>query len=610
MTLYVDGVLGNDSNNGEIDRPFKKIQTALNAAKPGDLIEVKQGNYPERLKTFLNGAEGSRITINGNQATIQGCVFQHSYITLQNFNVTNTRTDLSYEGALSVAKDISDIWILNNVIYDTPLNQYPINFAFAYKLGGAKRCIIRNNVIRNTKFNMLNLFGVGHLIQNNLFEKSNGGDAIRCFGADHIIEYNKFVKIGDNNVGIGHPDILQTFGDEDVASKNIIFRNNYVVDSDSQFMQLEQKGRADITDLYCYNNLIVGLSMAANIDMPNYHFYQNTVINSARNTNSLPLFNDSPKGRATGGRVWNNIFIGCGNYNGTNKGMGWYFADYATLPDFYADYNFVSGPNGEVKQAGPPRDIFKFYEPNGFNGGDPGFSSALPLGCSLDPNSMLIGKGSDSQVGATKDIGCNLDISKVGPSYVPPLPPVELPEVVLAVAAIKLVEPGNVLLNATVIPKNHEVKSIEFFSYDTSLGADYDGPYRFSSDNLLRGDYAFKARLHYDVTGVLDSSVINVTVLPPPIIDPKISITFPTLTSTFGSPQSILCRVNTIPNGHTINQVDYLANQDYLGTTTSFPYSFVWNLVPTGNYDLKAVLKYDADKSVNSVVVPVVVKDK
>jgi hypothetical protein len=81
----------------------------------------------------------------------------------------------------------------------------------------------------------------------------------------------------------------------------------------------------------------------------------------------------------------NNIFYGCGRSTSDNDpSRGWYtIANRNQATSFTIDYNFVSNLNYTPKAQGSPgnNDSFKFYEPNGINGGNPLFVNvADPVG--------------------------------------------------------------------------------------------------------------------------------------------------------------------------------------------------------------------------------------
>lgn len=53
---------GNDSFDGSLGSPWKTVQKAMDAAQPGDTVNVRAGTYTERLACHVSGATGNIIT--------------------------------------------------------------------------------------------------------------------------------------------------------------------------------------------------------------------------------------------------------------------------------------------------------------------------------------------------------------------------------------------------------------------------------------------------------------------------------------------------------------------------------------------------------------------
>jgi regulation of enolase protein 1 (concanavalin A-like superfamily) len=68
----------------------------------------------------------------------------------------------------------------------------------------------------------------------------------------------------------------------------------------------------------------------------------------------------------------------------------------------------------------------------------------------------------------------------------------------------------------------------------------------------------------------------------------NIAISRPTPGSTFGAPSNIAINVNTSDTTGTVTRVDFYNGAALIGSSTSAPFSFVWNNVPAGNYTLTA----------------------
>jgi hypothetical protein len=69
---------------------------------------------------------------------------------------------------------------------------------------------------------------------------------------------------------------------------------------------------------------------------------------------------------------------------------------------------------------------------------------------------------------------------------------------------------------------------------------------------------------------------------------PSVSISYPTEGSVFSSPVTLNIAANASDSDGTITQVDFYADSIYLGSTTTAPYTFNWDLVPPGSHFISA----------------------
>ena len=93
-TYYVDAAnaKANDSNNGSQAAPWKTVQKAGKAAKAGDVVIVKPGQYDEMVTVTTSGAEGKLITLRAEpsqKARVKGFVLKADYIAVEGFEITN-----------------------------------------------------------------------------------------------------------------------------------------------------------------------------------------------------------------------------------------------------------------------------------------------------------------------------------------------------------------------------------------------------------------------------------------------------------------------------------------------------------------------------------------
>jgi len=116
-TYVVDQVApgATDTNAGTEDKPFKTIQHAADAAKPGDTVCVMAGKYEERVRVKAGGAEGQPITFRAmprRSATVSGFYLQAGYIRIEGFDITAARP------AVAVQLGGSHCEVLDNYIHE------------------------------------------------------------------------------------------------------------------------------------------------------------------------------------------------------------------------------------------------------------------------------------------------------------------------------------------------------------------------------------------------------------------------------------------------------------------------------------------------------------
>jgi hypothetical protein len=70
---YYVSTSGNDNNPGTITNPWRTIQKAANSAKTGDVINIRGGNYQERVSLQNSGSDSEYITFT-NYANEKVCI--------------------------------------------------------------------------------------------------------------------------------------------------------------------------------------------------------------------------------------------------------------------------------------------------------------------------------------------------------------------------------------------------------------------------------------------------------------------------------------------------------------------------------------------------------
>jgi hypothetical protein len=104
-----------DTNRGTEAQPFLTIQHAADVAKPGDIVFVMTGHYPERVKLRISGAVGQPISFQAmpqRTAVVAGFDLQASHLRIEGFEITAEKP------AVAVQLNGSHCEVVNNAIHD------------------------------------------------------------------------------------------------------------------------------------------------------------------------------------------------------------------------------------------------------------------------------------------------------------------------------------------------------------------------------------------------------------------------------------------------------------------------------------------------------------
>ena len=148
--------------------------------------------------------------------------------------------------------------------------------------------------------------------------------------------------------------------------------------------------------------------------------------------------------------------------------------------------------------------------------------------------------------------------------------------------------PATVTLSATASDSDGTITKVEFYSGSTLLATDTTSPYSVTFTGVLAGTYFVSARA-YDNAGASTTSgtaVVTVgTVVNQP---PTVNLTGPVNGATYTAPANITLTATASDSDGTISKVEFYNGSTLLGQSTASPYSFAWNSVASGTYNLTA----------------------
>lgn len=406
-TYYVSKS-GNDNSAGTEADAWLTLKKAASTMVAGDTLLVKTGNYQETVTVKKNGESGKYITFKVAPAavcTVKNFIISGSYIRVEGFHFFGQKN--AYQAMINLSGD--SCIIENNFFEHDTTSRSVFGIRFDQfdppdSKGSSEYCIIRGNTFKHFMYLPLNIFGVGHLIEENKLI-TIWHDCIRVWGHDHVIRKNLFEDIGDKSkYDIEHEDIIQVFGRHGFNSYNIVFEQNVIRDcKDAQIGILASEGAPKIEGWTFRNNIFSNIGKMMSICMEKVRFYNNVFYKCTQNTgHTLNFANamDGAHGAANYCEVKNNIFYLCGKDPASSQ-QGWYAFDTGLVGN-ESDHNFIAGKMPETEKTlvnlkgtdpnGNPR--FNFLEANGINNGrDPRFIDPEKNDFRLQEDSPARGKG-------------------------------------------------------------------------------------------------------------------------------------------------------------------------------------------------------------------------
>jgi len=229
-----------DTNPGTEDKPFKTVQHAADAAKPGDTVCVMAGKYNERVKVKAGGTEGKPVAFVARprrSATVDGFDLEASYIRVEGFEITAEKP------ATAVQLRASHCEILDNYIHDmmaavSGTVGKPSADGSTRDYSAVAHNRIAYNKVYHSEYGFI-LGGEDWLVENNevcrLFMYAPGNrnddcDYSRFFGKGCIQRYNYYHGSTASEIRVAHVDCLQTFSNNGEIAQDLVFEDNTCFD--------------------------------------------------------------------------------------------------------------------------------------------------------------------------------------------------------------------------------------------------------------------------------------------------------------------------------------------------------------------------------------------
>ncbi|HEV2395207.1 MAG TPA: Ig-like domain-containing protein [Verrucomicrobiae bacterium] len=157
--------------------------------------------------------------------------------------------------------------------------------------------------------------------------------------------------------------------------------------------------------------------------------------------------------------------------------------------------------------------------------------------------------------------------------------------------------PANIACSASVTANGHTINSVKFYSGSNLIAQAAAAPYTCVWSNVSAGSYVLSAAALYDGGNLVSSAAAPVTVTNPL---PFIALTSPSDGANYTAPATINLAATVTPNGHVINQVQFLDGSNLIAAEASPPYSYTWTNATVGSHLLSAAAIFDSVGTVAS----------
>ena len=142
---------------------------------------------------------------------------------------------------------------------------------------------------------------------------------------------------------------------------------------------------------------------------------------------------------------------------------------------------------------------------------------------------------------------------------------------------------SNINITANASDSDGTITEVKFYANSQLIGTDTTAPYSATWNNVQGGSYTIFATARDNDNGLGYSNYRDIRV---GNSNPSVVLTGPSSFAQFDAPASIPITASAFDSDGTITQVEFFADGNVVGIDTTEPFSFAWNNVPAGDYDL------------------------
>jgi len=239
-----------------VPEDYPTIQAGINAASPGDIVQVAAGNYYEHIvvnKSITLKGDNLKTIIDGQKKPPVIVNITASNVRIEGFTIKNGNPYSAIWAELPYPKTLSNIVITNNAI---------VSNYYAIFLSRSSYCLIANNTVSNNQYGIV-LYSSSHNIIKQNIVNSSFYYAIYAYtnSEDNLIENNNLNKnkygillewANNNNVTLNKISESTVYGLRLSFSNYVTIKGNTIEKSQSYGIVLWQS----VNNSIFYNNFI------------------------------------------------------------------------------------------------------------------------------------------------------------------------------------------------------------------------------------------------------------------------------------------------------------------------------------------------------------------
>ncbi|MCP2044919.1 hypothetical protein L1278_002980 [Pontibacter sp. HSC-36F09] len=169
--------------------------------------------------------------------------------------------------------------------------------------------------------------------------------------------------------------------------------------------------------------------------------------------------------------------------------------------------------------------------------------------------------------------------------------------------------PASVAIAASASDSDGSIARVEFFNSPTKLGEDADGSngWSFAWNNVPAGTYQLTARATDNAGATTTSGTVAIVMNAATNQAPTVSLTSPANNASFTAPATISMASSASDADGTVSKVEFYQGTTKLGEDLTSPYTYTWNSVAPGTYQLTARVTDSGGATATSTVINITV---